>query len=98
MWLCQRMLPHRPQRPANTIGLIVEFPRVVDGKTKDDMLRWYCEKCDALVHEATFRMAHIDEDLHRIMDDFWNGPVGGRTCKRCGEVVERAGEFQLTES
>ncbi len=97
MWLCPRMLPHRPQRPADTIGLIVEFPRVVDGRTRDDALRWYCESCDGLVHEASFRLAHIDADLHRIMDGFWNGPAQGRTCKRCGTVVERAGEFHLHE-
>jgi 3-hydroxyanthranilate 3,4-dioxygenase len=98
MWLCPRMVPHRPQRPADTIGLIVEFPRIVNGKTCDDALRWYCEACDTLVHEATFRLAHIDEDLHRIMDGFWNGSVRGRTCKGCGQVIERAGEFHLTGS
>ena len=27
MWLCPRLVPHRPQRPADTLGLIVEFPR-----------------------------------------------------------------------
>jgi 3-hydroxyanthranilate 3,4-dioxygenase len=97
MWLCPRRVPHRPQRPANTIGLIVEFPRVVDGTTQDDRLCWYCESCDTLVHEATFRLARIDQDLHRIMDAFWNGPVAGRTCRTCGEVIERAGEFVLSE-
>ena len=97
MWLCPRRVPHRPQRPANTIGLIVEFPRVVEGKTLDDALRWYCESCDTLVHEAAFRMAHIDEDLHRIMDAFWNGPAKGRTCPKCGEVIERAPEFRFAE-
>jgi 3-hydroxyanthranilate 3,4-dioxygenase len=90
MWLCPRMVPHRPQRPADTIGLIVEFPRVVDGKTYDDGLRWYCPKCDTLVHEASFRLAHIDEDLHTIMDDFWNGPEKVRTCTKCGHVITRA--------
>ena len=98
MWLCARMLPHRPQRPAGTIGLIVEFPRVVDGKTYDDTLSWYCENCDTLVHQAIFRLAHVDEDLHKIMGDFWDGPVEGRTCKKCQEVIERAGEFHLAES
>ena len=26
MWLLPRLIPHRPQRPAGTLGLIVEFP------------------------------------------------------------------------
>ena len=78
MWLCPRMVPHRPQRPPDTIGLIVEFPRVGDGKTYDDGLRWYCPECDNLVHEAKLRLASIDKDLHEVMDGFWDGPEEGR--------------------
>lgn len=96
MWLCPRWVPHRPQRPADTIGLIVEFPRVIDGKVHDDALRWYCPECDNLVHEASFRLAHIDQDLHEAMDNFWNGPESGRTCSKCGHVITRAPEFQMT--
>lgn len=91
MWLCPRNVPHRPQRPADTLGLIVEFPRPTV-----DKLRWYCNADRHLVHEAEFRLQHIDRDLHRIMDDFWNGPESVRTCKVCGTVVERAGEFNLS--
>lgn len=92
MWLCPRMVPHRPQRPAETIGLIVEFPRPVGQK---DQLRWYCPDDIHLVYQAEFQLAHIDRDLHKIMDDFWNGPVERRTCKETGKVIQRAGEFRL---
>ncbi|HMO14357.1 MAG TPA: 3-hydroxyanthranilate 3,4-dioxygenase [Pirellulaceae bacterium] len=92
MWLCPRHVPHRPQRPEGTIGLIVEFPRPV-GTT--DGLRWYCSECDSLVHEASFRLKHIDQDLHKVMDKFWNGPEAGRTCASCGTVITRAGTFDL---
>jgi 3-hydroxyanthranilate 3,4-dioxygenase len=90
MWLCPRDVPHRPQRPADTLGLIVEFPR-----TTVEHLRWYCNADEHLVHEAEFHLQHIDRDLHRIMDEFWNGPEAGRTCPVCQTVVERAGEFRL---
>jgi len=97
MWLCPRWVPHRPQRPADTIGLIVEFPRTHNSdEVLDDGLRWYCEECDTLVHEAKFRLASIDEDLHEAMDNFWNGPEAGRTCPNCKVVIERAGEFNLS--
>lgn len=96
MWLCPRMVPHRPQRPEGTIGLIVEFPRVVAGKACNDALRWYCEECDTLVHQAEFRLAHIDEDLHKVMNAFWGGPAKGRTCSKCGTVIERAGRFDMS--
>ncbi len=92
MWLCPREVPHRPQRPDGTIGLIVEFPRPLGTK---DRLRWYCRDCDELVHEASFRLKHIDQDLHQVMDDFWNGPEQGRTCPACGSLITRAGEFDM---
>lgn len=98
MWLCPRWVPHRPQRPEGTIGLIVEFPRVIDGKTHEDGLRWYCPKCDTLVHEASFRLAFIDEDLHKVMVNFWNGPEAGRTCPSCKTVIQRAGTFDLSDA
>jgi 3-hydroxyanthranilate 3,4-dioxygenase len=98
MFLLPRWVPHRPQRPAGTVGLIVEFPRGVDaqGRPQEDALRWYCPKCDQLVHEARWVLKKIDEDLKIIMEDFWGGPVERRTCGNCGTVIERAGAIELT--
>ena len=95
MYLLPRMVPHRPQRPENTVGLIVEFPRP---EGQHDGLRWYCDQCEHLVYEAEFRLKHIDQDLHKIMDDFWNGPVKNRACQMCSAVIERAGEFNLAQA
>lgn len=95
MWLLPRLVPHRPQRPADTIGLIVEFPRP---ENTVDRLRWYCNNDEHLVHEAEFRLKHIDEDLHDVMDGFWNGPESVRTCQVCNSVVERAGEFAIADA
>jgi 3-hydroxyanthranilate 3,4-dioxygenase len=97
MFLLPQWVPHRPQRPANTVGLIVEFPRGVDaeGNPQKDGLRWYCPKCDHLVHEARWVLKKIDEDLKIIMEDFWGGPADRRTCKNCGTVIERAGAIAL---
>jgi len=98
MFLLPRWVPHRPQRPAGTLGLIVEFPRRdASGRTLDDGLRWYCPRCDALVHEAKFRMSRIDQDLHRVMDNFWNGPEKRRTCPECGFVIQRAGTIEIRQ-
>ena len=94
MWLCPRNVPHRPQRPDSTIGLIVEFPR----HDVKEHLRWYCPDDIHLVHEAEFSLDKIDEDLHRIMDEFWNGPESIRTCKETGKVIERAGQFDISQA
>lgn len=97
MFLLPRWVPHRPQRPAGTVGLIVEFPRGVDerGEPRRDALRWYCEECDELVYEAQWVLKKIDEDLKVIMEEFWGGPEERRTCGKCGTVIHRAGEFSL---
>jgi 3-hydroxyanthranilate 3,4-dioxygenase len=97
LFLLPRWVPHRPQRPAGTVGLIVEFPRGLDeqGRPQEDGLRWYCPKCDALVHEARWVLKKIDEDLKVIMEEFWGGPAERRTCKACGTVIERAGAVEL---
>lgn len=87
LFLLPRWLPHRPQRPANTVGLIAEFPRPVG---EEDKLQWYCERCDTLVHEVSWRLKKIDEDLKVIMENFWGGPEALRRCKQCGTVIVRA--------
>lgn len=92
LFLLPRWVPHRPQRPAGTIGLIVEFPRP-EGQL--DGLRWYCPKCDELVYEKTWQLKKIDEDLKVIMEEFWGGPEERRTCKSCGTVIERAAAIEL---
>ena len=97
MYLLPRWVPHRPQRPAGTVGLIVEFPRGVDehGHPQQDGLQWYCPKCDALVYFPRFVMKKIDKDLAIVMNNFWDGPVDRRTCKSCGYVITRAGEIEI---
>lgn len=97
VFLLPRWVPHRPQRPANTVGLVIEFPRGVDdrGRPQKDALRWYCPKCDNLVHEASWVLKKIDEDLRVIMHDFWGGPAERRTCKSCGYVIQRAGAIEV---
>lgn len=98
LFLLDRWVPHRPQRPAGTLGMVVEFPRGLDesGQPQKDGLRWYCPDCDALVYEARWVLKKIDEDLRTIMHDFWDGPEARRTCRSCGCVIKRAGAIRLT--
>lgn len=97
LFLLPRWVPHRPQRPANTVGLIAEFPRGTgaDGRPQEDALRWYCENCDALVYEARWVLSKIDEDLKIIMENFWGGPEERRACKNCGQVVQRGKAIEI---
>jgi 3-hydroxyanthranilate 3,4-dioxygenase len=94
LFLLPRWVPHRPQRPAGTLGLIIEFPRPVGQK---DALRWYCPRCDHLVHEVHWRLKKIDEDLAVIMREFWGGPTDRRTCTMCGYLIEQAGAIKVKQ-
>ncbi len=87
-YLLPAWIPHRPMRPEGTIGMIVELKRP---EGANDALRWYCESCDALVHEASWRLEHIDRDLHEIMQRFWSDDER-RTCPSCGTRIEAASE------
>lgn len=99
IFLLPRWVPHRPQRPAGTLGLIIEYPRGVDanGQPQMDGLQWYCPTCDTLVHEARWVLKKIDEDLKIIMEEFWGGPEERRTCRTCGHVIKRAGAIELKD-
>ncbi len=55
-----------------------------------DRLRWYCDACHEVVHEAAFTLQNIATDLKRIMEDFW-GQDALRTCGGCGARVEQPG-------
>jgi 3-hydroxyanthranilate 3,4-dioxygenase len=97
LFLLPRWVPHRPQRPAGTLGWIAEFPRGLDsqGNPQKDGLQWYCPECDGLVHDVRWVLKKIDEDLKIIMNEFWDGPAENRTCKQCGHVIVRAGAIEL---
>ena len=78
-------VPHSPQRPANTVGMVVERKR--PGGTLD-ALRFNCENCGAVLHEASFELEDIATQLKAIMEEFWSNR-DLRTCKKCGAVLEK---------
>jgi 3-hydroxyanthranilate 3,4-dioxygenase len=76
--------PHSPRFPPDAFALISERKRR-DGEI--DRFRWYCSKCDTLLHEESF-----------VVEDYALDPVSTaykrffdteefRTCKKCGEVM-----------
>jgi len=77
-------VPHSPQRPANTVGLVIERYRR-DGE-KDGFI-WLCENCDHKLYEEYFEMTDIVKQLPEVMKNFY-GDIEKRTCKKCGTVME----------
>jgi len=62
-------VPHSPQRGANTIGLVIEYPRPEGVK---DKLQWYSEENGDLVYEEEFLLDNIETDMPAIFDRYYN--------------------------
>jgi 3-hydroxyanthranilate 3,4-dioxygenase len=78
-------VPHSPQRPSDTIGVVVERRRPPGEK---EHVIFYCENCGSLVEDIHFDCADIVEHFSQAMLDFWNDDAR-RTCKTCGQKVEK---------
>ena len=84
IFLLPPRVPHSPQRKANTVGLVVERRR---REGEQDGLQWYCEQCNAKLHEAFFPLTEIATQLKPVMEAFWANEEL-RTCKHCGTVMQ----------
>jgi 3-hydroxyanthranilate 3,4-dioxygenase len=77
-------IPHSPQRPAGTIGMVVERMRKPEER---DHLRWFCEKCGEVLHDASFHCTDLGTELKPIIENFF-ADEAKRTCKTCGTVMQ----------
>jgi 3-hydroxyanthranilate 3,4-dioxygenase len=82
MMLVPALTPHAPHRPAETWGLVVEVKRT---PAQSESLVWFCDRCDAKLHEVTMRAADIETDLKRAIERF-DGSAELRTCPACRYV------------
>jgi 3-hydroxyanthranilate 3,4-dioxygenase len=89
LFLLPARIPHSPQRPAGTVGLVVERRR---REGERDHLRWYCESCGEVLHDASFTLEDLGTQLKPIIEGF-HADRSLRTCRECGAVMEvpRAG-------
>ncbi|MDT0558342.1 3-hydroxyanthranilate 3,4-dioxygenase [Ichthyenterobacterium sp. W332] len=62
-------IPHSPRRGANTVGLVIEYPRPVGVK---DKLQWYSEDNGNLLYEEEFTLDNIETDMPAIFDRYYN--------------------------
>ncbi|MDN3204272.1 3-hydroxyanthranilate 3,4-dioxygenase [Algoriphagus sediminis] len=85
IFLLPPRVPHSPQRPANTVGLVMERYR---RKGEKDGFLWYCENCGNKLHEEYVELTDIVKQLAPIMERFWKNDKY-RTCKSCGTYMEK---------
>ena len=79
-------VPHSPQRPANTVGLVIERVRRAG---ELDGFQWYCERCGQLLYEEFFELTDIEKQFPPVFERFF-ADSAKRTCERCHAVMERS--------
>jgi len=75
--------PHLPIRPPETLGLVIERPRVVG---EQDGIVWYCDVCGKVLHQLALDCQDIETQLKQALDAF-NADLALRTCTSCGSVL-----------
>lgn len=85
IFLLPPKVPHSPQRPANTVGLVMELVR--KDETQQDGFMWFCESCNEKLYDEYFHLDDIVKQLPPIMNRFFSDRAH-RTCSHCGTVME----------
>jgi 3-hydroxyanthranilate 3,4-dioxygenase len=78
-------MPHSPQRPAHTVGLVIERAR---RQGELDGFQWYCEKCGQLLYQEFFELTDIEKQFPPVFERFFASDQK-RTCAHCGTRMER---------
>jgi 3-hydroxyanthranilate 3,4-dioxygenase len=81
-------VPHSPQRPAGSVGIVVERRRNPD---ELDGFSWYCENCGHCLYLERVAVRNIETQLPEIFSRFFSNP-SHRTCSACGTVMQAPGQ------
>jgi 3-hydroxyanthranilate 3,4-dioxygenase len=73
---------HSPQRPADSVGMVIEYRRPEGVK---DAFEWYCLDCHARLHRVEVQLKSIVRDLPPLFDQFYASEKL-RTCGACGAL------------
>ena len=84
IYLLPAKVPHSPQRPANTVGIVIEKVRQT-GMT--DGLLWFCSECNEKLYEEYFFMTDIATQMQPVFAKYY-ASKDFRTCKKCGTVMD----------
>ena len=83
IYLLPGKVPHSPQRKANTVGLVIEYPR---SQGMMDALEWYCESCGQQLYREEFALDNIETDLPIIFDKYYSDKEKC-TCSSCRTLM-----------
>ncbi len=89
MFLLPAKVPHSPVRSVGSVGLVIERKRDAN---HTDGLMWFCDHCNAKLHDTYFPLTNIEKDFLPRFKEFY-GSVEKRTCTNCGEMMEADARF-----
>jgi 3-hydroxyanthranilate 3,4-dioxygenase len=78
-------VPHSPQRPAGTVGLVLERKRLPH---EQDTFLWVCDACGNELYRESFHLTDIVKQLPPVFAHYWGNPAN-TTCKKCGRKHEK---------
>lgn len=85
IFLLPANMPHSPQRPPGTVGLVIERKRRAG---ELDGFVWYCQQCGQKLYEERFPLENIVTQFPPIFDRFF-GSDKNCTCQGCGTRMRR---------
>ncbi len=84
VFLLPPQVAHSPQRPAGSVGIVVERRRNPD---ELDGFSWYCENCGNRLYLERVAVRNIETQLPEIFSRFYSS-IQHRTCSSCGTVMQ----------
>ncbi len=82
VFLLPAEIPHSPQRPAGSVGIVVERQRT---RHELDGFSWYCGQCGHCLYLERIAINNIETQLPEIFSRFYSN-LGHRTCGHCGTI------------
>ena len=82
LFLLPAGVAHSPQRPANTVGLVIE--RVRENNMLDTF-QWFCPHCSHLLYETSFHVSDIVQQLNATFEKFNQNPKY-QLCNQCNKT------------
>jgi 3-hydroxyanthranilate 3,4-dioxygenase len=84
MLLCPGGVPHSPRLQPDSWFIVFERKR---RSGEIDRFLWYCDRCGALIHEATAEVGDYRQDpVGQVYASFYKDE-SSRTCAHCGWVL-----------
>lgn len=84
MFLLPPEVAHCPQRPAGSVGIVVERRR---DAAEQDGFSWYCENCGRRLYLERVAVRDIETQLPEIFARFY-ASAKLRTCSFCGTIMQ----------